>query len=172
MRVLLEGVEAEQPEGGGDGAPHRPPCSITLQELPEGTDGQLVELLALAREPLLECRLDQVESFEELAAVQVGRPPECLLAPLGDEPSKCGDIALHRVRIEPHQLRVDGQNPGGAAEGTPHPEQHLPEVVARVVAIRVAPEERRQFRAGMGRRGSEREIREERLGLPRQAEDL
>jgi hypothetical protein len=129
-----------------------------------------VELLPLAHQPFLERRLTQVESIEEQAAIQSACRSHRLVPSVGDQPSEGGDIALHRVGDEPHPFRIEREYPPGAAERAPHPEEHLPEIVAGVVALGLAPQQRGQLGAGMGGNGREGEIREEGLGLPGQGE--
>jgi hypothetical protein len=70
---FLEGVEAENLDGGSRSGLEGPGLPLVGQEPGHGLQRQLPQPLALAQEPLLEGRLDEGEAAQEISRVELRR---------------------------------------------------------------------------------------------------
>ena len=163
---LLERIEGEEPEGRLHGGLRRAGGALLGQEPGEGSQGQLVQALALAQQPFLERGLVQGEPREEVALVE-GRG---LLQRL-DRPRLRALLEDQRIdgdhgRVEGDGLRVDAQGVH-AGQGSSDGRQRLAKAGAGLGLAHVAPEQRGELVARVGLSEGQGEIGEEGLGLPR-----
>ncbi len=163
---LVERIERQDPESRLHGGLGRTDDALLGEELGKGAQGKLVQALALAQQPLLERRLVQGESGEEVALVESGgllqRLEGASLHVLLEGQSIDGD----RRRIEGDGLRVGAQNVY-AGQGPANGGQRLAQARAGLGLAHVAPEQRGDLVAGVRLTERQSEVGEQGLRFPR-----
>jgi hypothetical protein len=140
--------------------------NVVREQFRQRLDGQLAQPLALGHQPFLEGGRRDVESLEELAAVERPRFGERVGGPRRDQALECGDVDLHRRRHHRHRVGADVEDVAVVRrQSLADREQRLTQAVPRLCVRGLSPEERRQLVARVGLPRLEREISQQSLGF-------
>ena len=102
---LPQGIEREQPPGRGNrrlAIPDR----LVVEQFGEPLAGALVEALALITQPVLEGRVVDADTVEEISSVELSCPFERRGRPVVDQPLELGHVHVECVGIEQHGIAL------------------------------------------------------------------
>ena len=139
---------------------------LMREKLPERLNGKLAQTFTLGPQPLLEGRLLNADSLQQVPAVERRRLLERLGRPFGRQLLERGHIDVNRARIDADGVRPLYQAGGvSSGQGLAQRDEHLPQTVTSALIRRVAPQERRQFVTRLHLPDMEREVGQERFRL-------
>jgi hypothetical protein len=136
------------------------PCEETAERL----DRQLAQPLALRDQPLLERRLADGESLEQVAPVEIDRLFRGLDRARGRETLERGGVHVHRAFGEHHAVVVDHEGRRLRQRPSQH-EQRFTEVLAGTTVVDVGPQQSGELVSGLALRWVEGQVGQKRLNL-------
>lgn len=163
MRRFARGVHGQQTLCRLDRAVHRAGAHARFGQPLEHRDRVRAQPLALGCRPLFEPGLSEPQSVDELAAIERRRARQCLGCRRCGQALELGDVDDHRLGIERDSLGRGLQDV--VAEQTPEREQRLPQAMAGLLQIDVAPQQRRQSVARFDLPRADAEYRKQTLDL-------
>jgi hypothetical protein len=163
---LLQRVEREKTEAGLNGRLGGAGLLLMDEEVAQALDGQLVQALALRREPFLERALRQRQPGQQVAAVEAGDLFERLGAAIGDQPLELRHVHVDDRRVQGDARAIDNHpGPGGPRQGLADSRQRVAQVASSLGILHVSPQQGRELLARVGPAGRERQISQQGLTL-------
>jgi hypothetical protein len=148
---LLQRVQRQQPESAQHRRLDGARLALVCQQPREGLEGELPQPLAFAQQPLLERRLVERQSRQEIALVERARAREGLRRAVSEEPLEVRDIDADAAAIEGNRVPVEREaRRGGGRQGLAQGEEGLTQAVAGRLLADPAPEQRSELVAGVG----------------------
>jgi len=166
MRRLVERIEGEDAPPDLERARDVARVRVPREHARERAAHEAAQTLPLGGHPLLEPGLVEREPVEEIAAVELDPALERVRRPGREAALEARDVGADGGGRQRDGVAPDLEIGGGAVrERAADQEERLPQAVARVAVVDVAPEEGRQLFARVRLAQRDREIREQRLGL-------
>src|SRR5262249_6287603 len=147
---LLERIERQRAQRDANCRLGGAGVTEVSQQLGQRVHGELAEPLPLAREPFLEGWLAHVQSFEEIPAIERGRPLKRLGSVGGQSSLDGADVDIDRRRREGARARLaDDDVPACGRERFAERAQCLPQAGPGLTVTGSTPEEAGELVPGL-----------------------
>src|SRR5262249_6182214 len=139
---LVEWIDGEEPKGGCERRLPRTRRRLLVDERTKRSQSGGPDLLALARQPLLEAGGLEAKAFEELAAIEISRLSEDGLGPLGHAWMEGDNVHVEERGVQGDLVAIHLQSRhAGASQSLSQDGERHAKVVAGVLLLELVPQE-------------------------------
>ena len=140
MHGLLQGVQRQETKTDLHGRLISASLLLIREQTAQTLDRQLVQALALRREPLLERALGQHQPGQQVALIEGGDLSERVRAAIGNQPLEPRHVHVDGRGVEGHARAVEEQaRAGGPGQGLFDSRQRIAQVASGLRVLHVAP---------------------------------
>jgi hypothetical protein len=165
--LLTQRIDAEQPQPHLDRRLGRALAHVMAEQLRQRLQHELPQPLSLGQQPLLEWRLLDGQSREEISPIQRHGPLERVHRPAGRVALEGRHVDVDGGPVQGHRGPIQDERRGiRRGERPAKAEQRLAKAISRGVLPPASPEHRGQLVAGMWPARGDRQVGHQRLRFP------